>query len=191
MVLIEEKWKATYRIQIGWWKKESSGVVFEMLRAGGEPCLTSLIGRFNDLYFEGRLEGGWILSSLVAILKGNHDPLKPEFEHRNESVGACFQVFWKDFSWMIQWIGSYWQDAMQVCAGKGIVSAVFFPRRHTENFRSKSKVFDWVPREIFCFTLTQTSVLKYFLKTWFHCWFHCNLTDLTCLPRAKLVGGSC
>lgn len=39
-------------------ENDSSGVVFEMLRAGGEPCLTSLIGRFNDLYFEGRLGGG-------------------------------------------------------------------------------------------------------------------------------------
>ena len=51
---------------------------------------------------------------------------------------------------------------MQVYAGKRIVNAVFVPRRHTENFISKSKiVFDWIPREAFCFTLTQTSVLEY------------------------------
>lgn len=53
---------------------------------------------------------------------------------------------------------------MQVYVRRGIANAVFVARRHTENFRPKiKKVFDWVQREFFCFTLTQTSVLEYLL----------------------------
>ena len=71
---------------------DSSGVVFDMLKAGGETCLKSLIGAFNDILFESRLEGERMLSLLVAIFKGNRDPLKSKFVNGNKSVGACFQV---------------------------------------------------------------------------------------------------
>ena len=56
--------------------------------------------------------------------------------------------------------------------GKGTVDTVFVLRRLNEKFRVKNKklffifvelekAFDWVPREVICFTLRQKDVPEY------------------------------
>ena len=47
-----------------------TGVVIEMLRAGGKGCLESLTRIFNEMLFENKLPDEWKLSSLVPNYKG-------------------------------------------------------------------------------------------------------------------------
>ena len=51
-----------------------TGVVVEMLRAGGKSCLESLTRIFNEMLFENKLPGEWKLSSLVPNYKGKGEP---------------------------------------------------------------------------------------------------------------------
>ena len=53
-----------------------SGVMLEILKASGEPCLNSLTAIFN-IYFEYKLPEEWMLCLLEPIFKGNEDPLSP------------------------------------------------------------------------------------------------------------------
>lgn len=103
-----------------------------------------------------------MLSSLVVIFEENCDPWSLILYMEIKVLDHASKFYEKYFSWIFQWFGGYWQDAMQVYVRRGIANAVFATRRHTENFRPKIKeVFDKVQREFFCFTLTQTSVLEY------------------------------
>ena len=74
-ILVEEAQCAMNWIKI---KKasESSGVVLEMFRVGGDECLKSLTNIFNIL-FKDKLPEEWILISLIPIFKGKGDPLIP------------------------------------------------------------------------------------------------------------------
>lgn len=55
----------------------SSGVVSEIVKAAGEPCLNFLITIFIDDLFESKLPEEWMLSSLVVTFKGEEDFLSP------------------------------------------------------------------------------------------------------------------
>lgn len=60
----------------------STGVVVEMLGAGGKGCLESLKGIFNDMLFQNKLPNNWKLGSLALIYMGKIDPLNKNF-YRN------------------------------------------------------------------------------------------------------------
>ena len=117
----------------------SSGVVSEIVKAAGEPCLNFLITIFIDDLFESKLPEEWMLSSLVVTFKGEGDFLSPNLYRGIKLLEHDFKLNEKVLDgWLCNLVGI---NKMQyrLMPGNGTVDTVFILRRLTEKFRSKNE----------------------------------------------------
>lgn len=69
----------------------STGVVVEMLGAGGKGCLESLKGIY-DMLFQNKLPNNWKLGSLVPIYMGKIDPLNKNIYRNIKLLKHSFKL---------------------------------------------------------------------------------------------------
>lgn len=79
---------------------EPSGVILEILKASGEPCLNSLTAIVN-IYFVHKLPEEWMLYLLEPIFKENEDPLSPNLYRQKKIIRGGFQVVQKSLGWTV------------------------------------------------------------------------------------------
>ena len=151
------------------------GVAIELFKAGGDKCSKSFTNIFNYILLKDKLPEEWMLSSLVSIFKGKGDPLNPNSYRGTKLLEHAFKLYKKVLDGHLHEVVDI--DKMQYgfLPGRGTVDAVFVLRRLSEKFRAKNKKlffrfvdlensFDWVPREVIHFALSQKGVPEYLVS---------------------------
>ena len=140
-----------------------------MFETGEDKCLKFLINIFDDILFKDKLPEEWMLSLLVQGFRAKRDPLNSNSYRGIKLLEHGIKLYKKVFDRHLSEVLDI--DKMQYgfMPGKGTIDTVFVLRRLNEKFRVKNKklffifvelekAFDWVPREVICFTLRQKDV---------------------------------
>ena len=143
-------------------------VAIKLFKTGEDKCLKSLINIF-DMLFKDKLPEEWMLSLLVLSFRAKRDPLNSHSYRGIKLLEHGIKLYKKVSDGHLSEVLDI--DKMQYVfmPGKGTVDAVLVLRRLIEKFRVKNKklffifvelekAFDWVPREVICFTLRQKDV---------------------------------
>lgn len=144
----------------------STGVVVEMLGAGGKGCLESLKGIFNDMLFQNKLPNNWKLGSLALIYMGKIDPLNKNFYRNIKLLKHSFKLSERILDHRLREIVDIDKIQYGFMPGWRTVDEVFILRKLTEKYWSKGKkllygfvdlkkVFDRVSQKVIWYRLTK------------------------------------
>src|SRR5206468_3840554 len=152
-----------------------SGVVAEMLIAGGEDSVSWLTILFNRIICEGKIPDDWKKSWMVTVYKGKGDSLECGSYRGIKLLDHAMKICERVIEGRVR--SRVCLDGMQFgfSKGKGTTDAIFIVRQLQERYLCKKKelwmafvdlekAFDRVPREILWWSLRKLKVDEWLVK---------------------------
>jgi hypothetical protein len=146
-----------------------SGVVAEMIKAGGEVVIQWMTDLFNAIVMEGKVPMDWSKSWLVSIYKGKGDAMDCGSYRGVKLLEHVMKVFERVIEVRVRRIASIDDMQFGFSPGQGTTDAIFIVRQVQEKYlAAKSelwmafvdleKAFDRVPREVLWWALREVGV---------------------------------
>jgi len=153
-----------------------SGVVTELLAAGGDQSVEWLTVLFNEVINTGAIPTDWCKSILVPLYKGKGDPLTCGSYRAIKLLEQAMKVFERVLERRIRKQVSIDEMQYGFMPGKGTTDAIFIVRQLQEKHRAKKKhlyyafvdlekAFDRVPREVVRWALRKSGVEEWLVET--------------------------
>ncbi|KAI8485234.1 Kinesin-like protein kif22 [Branchiostoma belcheri] len=152
-----------------------SGIVAEMLQAGGEFMADQIASLTNAIIKEERIPNDWNLSYIINCYKGKGDPLERGNYRGLKLLDQVLKVVERVLEPMIR--EQVHIDSMQFgfTPGRGTTDAIFILRQLQEKFLSKrkdlyfmfvdlEKAFDRVPREVLWWAMRKLGVQEWLVR---------------------------
>ena len=146
-----------------------TGVVTEMLRAGGEQSVKWLTTLFNDITAKGEIPSDWSKSILVPLYKGKGDPMACGSYRAIKLLEQTMKIYERVLEKRIRSQVDINEMQFGFMPGKGTTDAIFIIRQLQEKHQQKKKdlyyafvdlekAFDRVPREVVRWSLRKLGV---------------------------------
>ena len=152
-----------------------SGVVVEMMAAGGDLTVEWMTDLLNNIIEEGRIPTDWTKSTLVPLYKGKGDPLQCGSYRAIKLLEQGMKVMERVLEKRVR--SQVKIDDMQFgfMPGKGTTDAIFITRQMQEKHQAKKKrlyyafvdlekAFDRVPREVVRWALRMSGVEEWLVN---------------------------
>ena len=152
-----------------------SGVVVEMMAAGGDLAVEWMTDLCNSIIAEGRIPTDWTKSTLVPLYKGKGDPLECGSYRAIKLLEQGMKVLERVLEKRVR--SQVKIDDMQFgfMPGKGTTDAIFIMRQMQEKHQAKKKelyyafvdlekAFDRVPREVVRWAIRMSGVEEGLVK---------------------------
>ena len=153
-----------------------SGVVAEMLIAGGEDSVSWLTILFNRIICEGKIPDDWKKSWMVTVYKGKGDSLECGSYRGIKLLDHAMKLFERVIEEKVRSRVCFDDMQFGFSKGKGTTDAIFIVRQLQERYLCKKKelwmafvdlekAFDRVPSEILWWSLRKLKVDEWLVKS--------------------------
>ena len=153
-----------------------TGVVGEMLKAGGRKVVNGLTELCNEIIREKKIPKDWQLSTLIPIYKGKGDPMQCGSYRAVKLLEHGMKVFERVLEKRLRSKVNINEAQFGFMPGRGTTDAIFIVRQLQEKFLAKKKdlfyafidlekAFDRVPREVVRWALRKFGVEEWMVVT--------------------------
>ena len=152
-----------------------SGIIAEMIKAAGEPCLQLISELTNSIISENRIPADWENSFMISLYKGKGDALERGNYRGLKLLDQCLKVIERIVEVIIR--DRIEIDKMQFgfMPGRGTTDAIFILRQMQEKFLAKNlslyfafvdleKAFDRVPRKVIWWAMRKLGIEEWIIS---------------------------
>ena len=152
-----------------------SGVVADMLKAGGDTVVDCFTDLCNGIVKEGRIPNDWTKSTIITLYKGKGDALECGSYRGIKLLEHGLKVFERVWDNRLRMIVEIDRAQFGFMPGRGTTDAIFIVRQVQEKYLGKSKriyfgfvdlekAFDRVPRKVVEWALRKEGVNEWMIK---------------------------
>ena len=152
-----------------------SGIIAEMLKAVGDPCLQLIADLTNAVIYENRIPTDWEESFIISLYKGKGEALERGNYRGLKLLDQCLKVVERIVEGFIRERVAIDDMQFGFMPGRGTTDAIFILRQVQEKYLAKNlplyfafidleKAFDRVPREVIWWAMRKLGLEEWIIN---------------------------